>query len=122
MTRNYYDPRDMSADREHELSRAILAAIASDTRRCWHLIGPGGVADAVAGPAPAGKRGHVDGRTRAGKAWQRAQLDAVFVACRLDLDGYLAEEPCDSDGDHAPWHLVLTDQGRARLAAEALAS
>jgi hypothetical protein len=113
----------MSAEREQELTRAILLAVASDTGRCWHIMGPGDLADTVAGPAPLNDHGHVDGRTRAGKAWLWAQLDVVLVVCRLDLDhGCLAEEPCDKGGIHTPWRLVLTDKGRARLAAEVLTS
>lgn len=124
MTRNdYYDPAELSPEREQELARAVLVAVASDTGRCWHLMGRDGLAEVVTGPPPRNSHGHLDMRTNAGRAWGRAQLEAADVVCRLALDyDLLAEAPCDKAGQHPDMRTVLTDKGRAWLAAEALTS
>jgi hypothetical protein len=65
-------------------------------------------------PPPLNAHGHVDGRTRVGKAWLKQVLDLIEAS--LDLrDAGLAEVVVESDGGR-PYEIGITDAGRRYLA------
>jgi hypothetical protein len=86
-----------------DLLRAIVAAETISTCDLNDAVNPR--------PGPGWK---VDGRTRAGKAWQERFL-AVFDAVIDLMDGGLIRIAVDSDGEN-PWEMAITDAGLHYLA------
>ncbi len=95
-----------------EVTYAILtyfAGLGGHGHMAWRSLAATVCADVLAGD-------RIDHRTRAGRAFTEAFLEACFLQVDLVDAGLLdvVEEPT-ADGEH-PWGYAITAQGRARLA------
>jgi hypothetical protein len=86
----------------------LLAVLDGVTCMC-----PSDLAHVIA-PPPLNARGHVDGRTRAGRIWHEQTVGLIYEALQL-IGAGLATVVLEADGVN-PVEIGITDAGRRYLA------